>query len=131
MAGCMRKICGGERKLGESFKNRFVQVASSRWRRYAEILEAIACKCLVPVEPVASSRWQRQRDAQRLEDGACRCGMQVASCQPLAEGCMEVERKRLQMLDGSCLQDLAKRCTEVGRKLLHMLDASCLQPLAE
>ena len=44
---------------------------------------------------------------------------------------MEVERKRLQMLDGSCLQDLAKRCTEVGRKLLHMLDASCLQPLAE
>ena len=59
------------------FMNRFLQVASSRWRRYAEILEATACKCLVPVEPVASSRWQR--DAQRLEDGACRCGVQVAS----------------------------------------------------
>ena len=60
---------------------------------------------------------------------------------------MEVDRKRLLMLDGSCLQDLAKRCTEVGRKLLHMLaavgrmihrggkdrllDVSCLQPLAE
>ena len=61
-----------------------------------------------------------------------RLQMWRASClQPLAEGCMEVERKRLQMLDGSCLQDLAKRCTEVGRKLLHMLDASCLQPLPE
>ena len=59
------------------FMNRFLQVASSRWRGYAEILEATACKCLVPVEPVASSRWQR--DAQRLEDGACRCGVQVAS----------------------------------------------------
>ena len=44
---------------------------------------------------------------------------------------MEVEGKRLQMLDGSCFQDLARRFTEVGRKLLHMLDASCLQPLAE
>ena len=71
------------------FMNRVLQVASSRWRRYAEILEATACKCLVPVEAVASSRWQRdgvqlassrrQRDAWRLKGNACKCWMAVAS----------------------------------------------------
>ena len=76
-AGSLANHNIGKFQRVSEFMNRVLQVASSRWRRYAEILEATACKCLVPVEPVASSRWQR--DAQRLEDGACRCGVQVAS----------------------------------------------------